>query len=259
LDFNVNRTPIELLQGWLRRGVQHPQAERLILRGSLLVHAWCHSTGYHRARVPADVDYLVLGDFVPADAARFAQEITLLPDETTNIRLERTEVIWENTPYPGLRAHINGQVFEGETHAFQVDFSYHDPLSQTPRVMHVPGVGPVLSAAAETMWAWKLHGLIEFGRGKWRAKDVYDLNLLWQSVPLDTNALRSAIALAFSSRDSSLNELEDFRTRESWGCSKSGQRKWRVFTSRNNLDLDFLEVRAHLRNAIDLVLPKGQA
>jgi hypothetical protein len=241
-----------LLASWLRRAARHPRAETLILRGSLLLGAWCPGA----ARPPADVDYLVLGDHDEAGTARLAAAVAATPDDGgPHLALEGTEPIWAETPFPGLRAHVVGCDGDAAT-AFHVDFAFGDPLSQPPRATAIAGVGPVLGCAPETLFAWKLHGLVEFGRGRWRAKDLYDLDLIWRSVPLSLPALRPAVELAFASRALPLSALDDFRTLDAWGRSRSSARKWRGLARKLPAGAvpDFFAVRARLRGAIDTIL-----
>lgn len=61
---------------------------------------------------------------------------------------------------------------------FQIDLAVGDPMCVPPRRIAVAGVGDVLACAPETLFGWKLHGLCEFGPGRWRAKDLFDLDLL---------------------------------------------------------------------------------
>jgi hypothetical protein len=236
------------LKSWLRRASAHPRGAELVLRGSLVLGAFCPD----RARPAADVDYLVAGRFDAAATTALAHAIAALPDDGSALAVERTEVIWEETPFPGLRAYV---VAADDT--FQVDFAFGDPLSLPPRAVTIEGVGPVLGVAPETLFAWKLHGLVEFGRGRWRPKDLYDLDLLWAAVPLDRVALRAAVELAFGSRALPLSALDDFRARESWGTSRGSARKWRLLARRcqpGSPPGDFLEARARVRGAIDAVL-----
>ena len=239
-----------LLLGWLRRVRACPAAAPLLLRGSVVTRTLCGDA----ARPVADVDYLVSGAFDVDAAASLVAEVAALPDADTALILRGTEVIWAETLFPGLRAHLAGSVKGEPELAFQVDLAYGDPLSQPPVWMGIPGVGPVLACPPETLWAWKLHGLTEFGPGRWRAKDLYDLALLGQYVPLDGAALRGAVALAFASRDADLSALHDFRTREGWGCASSSGRKWRAFQKRYGVEADFLEVRGAVRALVERTL-----
>jgi hypothetical protein len=243
------------LLAWLRRAARSEAAPRLILRGSLLLEAWCPDRG----RPPADVDYVMAGDFDPVAVEALARSLAAVPDEAgPALAVERTELIWRETPFPGLRAHV--VVPGGEAPGFHVDFAFGDPLSLPPRLASIAGVGPVLGIAPETLFAWKLHGIVEFGRGRWRAKDLYDLDLMGTALALDHAALRPAVALAFTSRGLPLGALDDFRTRDTWGASRGGQRKWRALAkhlpARATLPA-FLEARGRVRAAVDAILGAG--
>ncbi|GEM46794.1 nucleotidyl transferase AbiEii/AbiGii toxin family protein [Deinococcus cellulosilyticus] len=234
----------ELLKGWLRRTIQHPEQDRLVLRGSMLTSTLCPG-----ARRPVDLDHLVLGDFNSADLLRLIHEILSVPDPSTQLFFERSEIIWEDTAFPGVRVFLTGQVQDGDLQCFQIDFAFGDPLIHPPVQAFIPEVGPVPSCLPEILYAWKLHGLAEFGRGRWRAKDLYDLWVL-AGLPMNLDLLNPALKVAFSSRGDDVGLLLDFHTRESWGCSTSGQRKWRTFLRRHQLTADFLVCRTRVREVL---------
>lgn len=263
--------PRALLAGWLRRAAAHaPGRDERILRGSLLLAAWCPD----RARPAKDVDYLLLGAYEAGAAEAVARAIAALPDPAaagdgdgdgagagagaTELAVHAAEEIWAETAFPGLRLHLRGRVAgDAAWYELQVDLGAGDPLSLPPRPARIDGAGDVLGCAPETLFAWKLHGLVEHGAGKWRAKDLYDLDLMWSAVPLERAALRPAVELAFSSRDTPLAALDDFRTRETWGTSRGGVRKWRALGKGLPAALvldDFLAVRARVRAAVDAIL-----
>jgi hypothetical protein len=234
------------------------------LRGSLLLAAWCPD----RARPAKDVDYLLLGEYAAGATEAVARAIAALPDPAaagdgdgdgaTELAVDAAEEIWAETAFPGLRLHLRGRVAgDAAWHELQVDLGAGDPLSLPPRPARIDGVGDVLACTPETLFAWKLHGLVEHGAGKWRAKDLYDLDLMWSAVPLDRAALRPAVDLAFSSRDTPLAALDDFRTRDSWGTSRGGVRKWRALGKQLPAALaldDFIAVRARVRAAAGAIL-----
>jgi Nucleotidyl transferase AbiEii toxin, Type IV TA system len=242
-----------LLRAFLRRAIACPEAGGLVLRGSLLLNALCPN-----ARPPQDVDYLVPGPFDREASERIALAIIATSDPAGGppLALEDTAVIFGETPWPGLRAFVSGG---GE--AFQVDFSSDDPLPEPPRPVEIAGAGRTLACTAETLFGWKLHGLVEFGRGRWRAKDLFDLWLLYTRLPLALGPLRTAIELAFSSRDTPLSTLDDLRTRPAWGESRSGSRGWRTFARRTPAAVpEFAVARGAVREALDAIYgPVGPA
>jgi hypothetical protein len=249
----MEKAEYALLTGVLRRVTLHPRVSEFILRGSLLTNALCQS-----ARVAHDVDFLCRGEYNFHHIETIAKEIIAIPDSKTTLKLESINPIWAGTPFPGIRVICIGSVQGGTTQEVQIDFAYHEPILLEPRATWIPDVGLVLAAAPETMFAWKLHGMVEFGIGRWRAKDLYDLDILWREANLNLKDLPPEIELAFSSHGAAITDLHDFRTREIWGMSVSTGRKWRTFLKKQNLELNLnlLEVRECLRTALDTILAK---
>ena len=231
------------LAGWLRRARGGPP---WVVRGSIVTAALCPG-----ARPPADVDYLAPGDGSSFDAAAIEREVRAIAAvaDPVPLEIEGAEVIWGETVSPGLRAHARAG-----TVRFQIDLAVGDPMCLPPRPIAVAGVGEVLACAPETLFAWKLHGLCEHGTGRWRAKDLFDLDLLWRHAGLDVARVRDAVALAFASRGLALGELDDFRTRDSWGTSRGGVRKWRALGKAYPGLEDFFAIRARVRAAVDALL-----
>ena len=169
------------LAAWLRRAATAGDPA-WIVRGSLVTAALCPG-----ARSPADVDYLAPGrgaDFDDAAVAARLYTIAAAPDAQVPITIDRTEVIWAESDAPGLRAHAIAQVAGAEVR-FGVDVAVGDPMCVAPRAIAVADVGAVPACAPEMLFGWKVHGLCEFGRGRWRAKDLFDLDLLWRHAALD--------------------------------------------------------------------------
>jgi hypothetical protein len=228
----------DLIAAWLRRQARCPEASQLVLRGSVVLGALCDG-----ARAPVDVDYLAPGAFDARSAEKLACAIAAQPDEQP-LYVARTLVIYGETRFPGLRVLVGPE-------PLQIDFGFGDPTADPPRSITVAGVA-LPACSAETLFAWKLHSLVEFGRGHWRAKHLYDLWLMWTRLPLDRELLVRTIGLAFSSRDTPLSMLDDFRNRADWGQSRGGARKWRNL--KMTLAVDLLEARQTLRQALTSVL-----
>ncbi len=238
------------LAAWLRRAATAGDPA-WIVRGSLVTAALCPG-----ARAPADVDYLAPGrgaDFDDAAVAARLYTIAAAPDAQVALAIERTEVIWAESDAPGLRAHAIARVAGGEVR-FGVDVAVGDPMCVAPRAIAVADVGAVPACAPEMLFGWKVHGLCEFGRGRWRAKDLFDLDLLWRHAALDGAATRAAIALAFGSRGLPLTALDDFRHRADWGQSTGGRRKWRGLARQHPAVDDFGATRDRVRGALTHLL-----
>lgn len=253
-----------LMCAWLRRARQEPALASWVLRGSVVIAAQCAG-----GRVPGDVDYLLPGDGTDLDAGAIADLVRATcarPDEGTRLTVESTEVIWAESATPGVRVFLRGDAGDVRDHRLQADLAAGDPMCVPPRPLAILGVGEVLACAPETLLGWKLHGLAEYGRGKWRAKDLFDADLLWRAVHLERAGARAAVELAFSSRALPLSALDDFRTRPTWGQSSGGNRKWRVLRKQHaHIADDQTVTRDRVRGALDELLgpvtpsPQGDA
>jgi Nucleotidyl transferase AbiEii toxin, Type IV TA system len=233
----------DVMLGWIRRVARSRHRERIVLRGSLLMATWGSS------RPAADVDHLVVGSFDLAMARAMVDE--LLANDDDGITFDRTttthDPIWAETPFPGLRTKVLGRAASGSEALLQIDLGYGDPLAVPP----VPCSLGVLGVRPETMLAWKIHGLFEFGHGSWRAKDLYDLWLLDQRVQLADDATIASLRLAFESRTTPLSVADRFLFTEAWGASRGSRRRWESFGRRSGLELpDLLETIATVRRRL---------
>jgi hypothetical protein len=151
------------------------------------------------------------------------------------------EVLWPESPAPGIRAVV------GE---LQVDIAIREPLEALPHRRELPEVGPVMCVAIEDLCAWKIHGLVEFGHGQWRPKDVYDLDVIAEiatRIPWDRALVHRAVVRAFTSRAHQVPFLDDFLDRDIWGESASGRKRWRAFARDFPAAGDFQPLRDRVR------------
>ena len=252
--------PIDaIITGWLRRVAAGVERERLVVRGSLLLQGW------GSPRAPADVDHLLLGEYDEAAARAVVDAVLARPvdDEVTFDHAQAThEAIWAETPFPGLRSQVIGR-HRGVEALLQIDLGHGDPLAAPPIPMTIAGASPLLGVRAETMLAWKAHGLVEFGRGQWRAKDLYDLCFLAEHVPLDASLAAAALRLAFDSRATALSAADRFLFGADWGGSRGSRRRWETFGRRADLPLPELadavaRARRHLVPLFAALTPDRQ-
>jgi len=232
-----------VMRGWLRRVAGSPRRERLVLRGSLLMQAW------GSRRVPADVDHVLLGGYDETEVRQLVDAtLARTDDDVVFDRATAThQVIWAETPFPGLRSKAMGRTGDAEA-LLQIDIGHGDPLAAPPVLVTIAGAPPLLGVRPETMLAWKAHGLFELGHGSWRAKDLYDLWFLAERVPLDDDLAIASLRLAFESRSTALAAADRFLFTELWGTSRGSRRRWESFVRRAGLDLlDVLDAIARVR------------
>ncbi|MFO0734892.1 MAG: nucleotidyl transferase AbiEii/AbiGii toxin family protein [Labilithrix sp.] len=233
-------TGARLTGAWLRRVASSRHASRLILRGSLLTQQWVPE------RPAADVDHVLDPEGTPDEARAIVDEVLALPDPEP-LPPARHEVIWANTPWPGHRTKLG----EGED-ALQIDVGSGDPLAVPARRIEIARIS-LLAVRPETMFGWKVHGLVEMGHGQWKSKDLYDLYLLDRHCVLEDEAIVRSIALAFSSRGYALTLLDRFLYSDQWGRSRGSRRKWEAFQKKwkgPRKPEEFREVIAHVRDRI---------
>jgi hypothetical protein len=225
------------MEGVLRRLAATEHAQALVLRGGLTAQLWVAP-----ARRPTqDVDFLALGPSASrgdasqpaAGAARLREVLSVQLDDGVTFQAESLlwEVIFPETVKPGARVLVGYQSL-GQPEVLQIDIGYGDPLVPEAEWLDYPTLLPgpsarVQVAGPELGFAWKVHGLFEFGAGRWRAKDLHDLWLFVRHAHLDPGRLRSAIATAFSARGLSLSSADRLLSGE-FGHSKGAERKWKA-------------------------------
>ena len=242
MNTNLGEIKIEPhLLAWLRRANAHPEADKLLLSGSVLLALSCK-----QSRIPVDVDYLVLGEFDATETDILARAIAQISDRETRMTFVRSEVIYDYTDFPGLRAHYECEDTSGHKRTFKVDFTFNDPLPVPQIQVDIPTVGRTWAVTLETLFAWKLNALVQWRSANWRAKDLYDLDVMWQAVPLDRTVLEVAIPLAFSSRDMDFEEFSETFLQWNWGYWPDDIAKWAELCVQNNLSVRYTDVRFRL-------------
>lgn len=230
--------PGGLVAALLRRLALGPARERLVVRGSLVTARLVAP----RPRPAADLDLLADGlqapprPFDPSPLVAAVEALLATPCvDGHRPALADAEVIWAETDFPGWRA----TVVDGDDR-LQLDVGVGDPLVDGPvEAELLPGFA-VRVVRAETMLGWKVHGLFEHGPGRWRAKDLHDVDLLLRFAALDPDRAARALAVAFASRGDALAAIDRLLDGD-FGRSRGSRRKWRRFAE-STPDTDALEV-----------------
>lgn len=212
------------MRGVVRRLAASDQRDVFVLRGGLVTARYCAP----HPRAVADVDFLAELPFDRDDLEqRLAAVLDARVDDGLTYDAPRTEVIWEETEFPGLRVQLQ---VAGE--GLQIDIGCGDPMHGGPIDVEIVEGATVRVCRPETMLAWKVHGLFERSGGRWRAKDLHDIDLLIRFADLDDQLIAPSIELAFASRGDELSLARRLLSGE-MGGSRSSRRTWRTF--RNSL------------------------
>jgi hypothetical protein len=208
------------MRAWLRRLARSQHRDALVLRGSVVTNLWCPERG-----TAEDLDLVQIPPFSrECDVARLLAVASIDADDGCRFDAHTAvaTVIWEEHPLPGVRLVVS----LGET-ALQIDAAHGDPIDPAPIDVQIDGVeGTLRAVRPETMLAWKVHGLVEFGRGRWRPKDLVDAWLIARRVSLDPCALTRALQLAFTSRATLPLAASSLLYDDTWGTSRASRRRW---------------------------------
>jgi hypothetical protein len=218
-----------VMEALLRRLERSPVASEWVLRGGLIMR---HYSG-PVPRPVEDIDFLALHPFDQASTAARIESIARIGiHDDIHFGALRSEVIWAETPFPGVRTFLAvNRAPEGAPAELRIDIGFGDPMDPPPAWIDYPtegGAVRVLACRPETLLAWKVHGLFERGAGQWRPKDLFDIHLLATHAPLDRALIPRALRLAFDSRGDSL-ALTSRLVAGELGRSPWSREKWSRF------------------------------
>lgn len=238
-----------------------PDAHTMIVRGSLITRAWVMPT---YERLVKDLDLMACYAFDAVRGIDFIKRALALPipsDDVVILHKQLTiETTWENTALPGHRFLVPVQAF-GQLLEVQIDLAYNDPLVPPAIWWQYPTVLPnsflnVHTIRPELACAWKVQGLFEFWQtkgGKWRTKDLYDIFILLQSVPMDQHMLTQAIKVAFEDRQTPWKVYQRVLDGE-FGLSKGSRKAWTKLSNQYKGKIGInshLEVLTGIRKVLD--------
>ncbi|MGD1911779.1 MAG: nucleotidyl transferase AbiEii/AbiGii toxin family protein [Rivularia sp. (in: cyanobacteria)] len=256
---NTNRSSEEvltyhLLEGVLRRVSHSSYVDELVLRGGMLTRLWVSP----ERRIAEDVDFLGLYPFSIEKTEEKFRNIFINSNNNTDFAdgvkfdIESFQVtgIWLETEFPGARVNINGAIEDYQKN-IQIDIGFGDPLVPPAQWIDYPMLTTetvkLQAATPETMFGWKLHGLVEQGFKRWRPKDLYDLMLFTSYIKLDETVVRKAISTAFSSRNTTLEEIYYVLSTPEWWDRSKNRSKWKWYLRRKSEQImseDFLTIVA---------------
>ena len=241
-----------MLEGFLLRLAQHPDAEAFALRGGMLVRHW-----FPEARRPVrDVDLVCS---LPFDARGMRERVgVILSDRRIDDGIEydperfRFNVLWPESPHPGLRLFAVGRV-DGWCQDVTVDFTHRLdvwPRAERTSFVAARGEAKLWTCPPEMLIGRKLQVTVELGRRHWRPKDLYDLWMMLRRRTPSRDVLGEAIERSFVGHLGA-ERLDDVLGRSSWWAEDRARMRWGHFVrcvrqAPADLEMVVEEVRSHL-------------
>lgn len=185
-----------LLEGLLLRLARRSDTADLVLRGGVLLRHWFRP-------IPRAADDLDLIATFPFDAEAAVRRFLPVLSEpaadgvTFDADAARFEVIHLDTGAPGVRVFASGFV-AGVEDDFHADITFGPPPRPAAERVEIPtatgAIACVWACRPETVAAQKVQALCHLGVLGWRPKDLNDLRLLLDRVPMSAAELHAAVA-----------------------------------------------------------------
>lgn len=227
------------LEGFLRRVARSPHAERLVLKGGLLLFSMSATLG----RTTRDLDLMGVHLRIdPTTVAELIRELCTQPlAEDDGLRFDpdniETEIILEEGDYQGVRAKLYAYLGRARSRVI-IDIAAGDPIVPGPRELSFPTLLSqesltIKAYSIESLIAEKFHALALRGLRTSRLKDCYDLWALSREHPFDGELLQQAIQATFAARDLAFTPdlpiiltlafAEDEQKQQQWAAFRTGK------------------------------------
>lgn len=225
-----------LLEGVLRRLAKLPDAGGIALRGGMLLRHWFRPT----PRPALDLDLVAPAPLSVTDATRFLPMFAdVVPDGVTfDVEGIAVEGIWLQSDHPGIRMHISG-AYAGHEDDIQVDVTGGPPPRPAAVWSELPTTtGPVWlwTCRPEAIVGQKVQALWHLGMLGWRPKDLDDLRLLLERMPMDDAAVGEAISATFGELGGTGRDARNLFAPESWWSTKHASARWGDYIAQASRD-----------------------
>lgn len=221
-----------LLEGVLLRLAKLPDAGGIALRGGMLLRHWFRPT----PRPALDLDLVADSPLTLTDANRFRPMFAgnIADGVTFDFEEIAVEGIWLQTDHPGIRMHIRG-TYEGSDDDIQVDITGGPPPRPEAVMSELPTTTDrvrIWTCRPESIVGQKLQALWHLGMLGWRPKDLDDLRLLLDRIPMNDDAMREAISATFAELGGTGDDARSLFGQASWWSMKHASARWGDFVSK---------------------------
>ena len=218
-----------LLEGVLLRLARLPECGGFFLRGGVLLRHWLRPL----PRPADDLDLVAAFPFGVEETTRRYRDA--LADDTVGDGVTfaadraRFEAMRVDTGSPAVRVFARGEV-QGAEAEFATDIVFGPPPRPSPEWITLPtGCGlpaRVWASRPEAVAAQKVKALWFQGVLGWRPKDLDDLRLMLERVPMDPAVLRGAEAGYFADVNGTLADARGLFGPDAWWGTKMASARW---------------------------------
>jgi hypothetical protein len=218
-----------LLEGVLLRLAKLPDAGGIVLRGGMLLRHWFRPT----PRPALDLDLVAHSPLAVTDAVGFLPMFadTVADGVTFDVNGIAVEGIWLQSDHPGIRMHVSG-AYAGNEDDIQIDVTGGPPPRPAAVMSELPtatGAVRLWTCRPESIVGQKIQALWHLGMLGWRPKDLDDLRLLLERMPMGDAALREAISATFAELGGTGRDARSVFAVESWWSMKHASARWGDF------------------------------
>lgn len=235
------------IERFLYRLAQTEWADRLIVKGAIMLRAW----GTPLGRPTRDIDFLGKVDNSPEAVARAVRECLAVGYPNDGLIFDpdvQTAEINVMDRYPGVRVVIRGNL-DGGTFKLQLDIGIDDAVVPDPEWVEYPTLldldAPrVLAYQPMTALAEKFETIVSRGLANSRLRDYYDLWLLPTLRSYDGAEVTAALSATFGHRGTAMPAEVPAGLTSAFFSSPDRQAGWRAFLGDRRVDApsDFSEI-----------------
>lgn len=227
------------IERFLYRLAQTEWAERLVVKGAIMLRAW----GTPLGRTTRDIDFLGNIDNSPEVVGRVVRECLAVEYPADGIVFDpdvETLEINVMDRYPGVRAVVRGNL-DGGTFKLQLDIGIDDAVVPNPDWVEYPTLldfeaPQVLAYHPVTALAEKFETIVSRGLTNSRLRDYYDLWLLPTLRGYPGPEVSAALAATFNHRGTSLPSEVPPGLSSAFFGDPTIQAAWRSFLSTRRVE-----------------------
>ena len=234
------------LERLLFRLSQSAHRENYILKGGMLVTQWLD----HDNRETRDADFMGFGEAdVETIKAIFAEIMAITSEDGLDFDIGAiaATTIREEAEYDGIR--LKTFAYLGRTRIpVTLDIAFGDVLADASQTVDYPSLLDMERPSIRTyppaqVIAEKFQAMVALGLANGRMKDFYDLWAIPKALPIDDQALDTAIAATFERRTTPVPKERPSGLSAAMAEDAAAQQRWRAYVESLELPVpDFTDV-----------------